>query len=93
MRYYTYIISTKHNTVIYIGATNNLHRRVYEHSQGLIDGFTKKFNVRKLVYFEIFSQVKESILREKQIKKWSRSKKNNLITKTNPLWNDLLSEI
>lgn len=83
----------KANTVIYAGVTNNLIKRVYEHREKLVDGFTKKYNVNKLVYFEIFDDVKNAILREKQIKAGSRIKKLNLITKNNPEFRDLYEEL
>ena len=69
--------------------TNNLQRRVYEHKNKLIDGFTKKYNVTKLVYYEIFENPRSAIGREKQLKKWRRSKKNALVLKSNPTWRDI----
>ena len=85
------MITNWNNKVIYIGVTNNLERRIYEHKEKLIDGFTKKYNVYKLVYFEDTSDVLSAIEREKQLKKWSRQKKINLIEKMNPKWKDLYS--
>ena len=70
--YYVYILSNKANTVLYIGVTNNLERRIYEHKNGVLEGFTKKYNVHKLVYFEMCGDIKDAIAREKQLKKWSR---------------------
>ena len=90
--YYVYIMSNWNNNVVYIGFTNNLERRVYEHKNKLIDGFTKKFNVTKLVYFEYTNDVKVAIEREKQLKSWRREKKNHLIETSNPQWNDLSKE-
>ncbi len=90
---YVYLMMNKANTVIYAGVTNNLIKRVYEHREKLVDGFTKKYNVNKLVYFEIFDDVKNAILREKQIKAGSRIKKLNLITKNNPEFRDLYEEL
>ena len=90
--YYVYIMSNWNNNVVYIGFTNNLERRVYEHKNKLIDGFTKKFNVTKLVYFEYTNDVKVAIEREKQLKSWRREKKNHLIEISNPQWNDLSKE-
>lgn len=89
MNYYVYILTNANNNVMYIGVTNNLQRRLYEHKNKLLPGFTKKYNVHKLVYFEQFSEPKYAILREKQLKGWKRIKKNNLIESVNPLWGDL----
>lgn len=74
-QYYTYILANKSDTTLYIGVTNDLERRVTEHRSGTIPGFTQKYNCHKLVYFESFSDVEQAIAREKQLKKWSRSKK------------------
>ena len=74
---------------MYVGVTNNLERRLYEHTHGLIDGFTKKYKVHKLVYFETTTDVTAAILREKEIKKWRREKKNSLVMSQNPEWRDL----
>ncbi len=87
--YYVYILANKTNHVIYIGVTNNLKRRVYEHKNALIDGFTKKYHVDKLVYNECFPNIKDALKREKQLKGWRREKKNTLINQINPSWNDL----
>ena len=87
--YYVYILSNKINSTLYIGMTNNLKRRLYEHKNKLIPGFTKKYNVDKLVYFEKVSDVKAAIQREKNLKNWNRDWKIELIKKTNPLFNDL----
>lgn len=80
-QYYVYILTNKVNTVFYIGVTNNLNRRIYEHKNKLIEGFTKKYNVNKLVYYEISDSVESAILREKQLKRWNRQWKINLIKK------------
>jgi len=88
-QYYVYIMSSKWNTVLYIGVTNNLKRRVTEHSMGQISGFTKRYNVHKLVYYECFNDVKLAIQREKHLKKWKREWKNQLINENNPKWQDL----
>ena len=80
------------NKVLYTGVTNNLERRVYEHKNKLVDGFTKKYNVNKLVYFDQTSDVESAILREKEIKTWTREKKNALVESINPKWNDLSKE-
>ena len=90
MNYYVYITANKNNTVIYIGVTNNIERRIYEHKSGEIKGFTQKYNVHKLVYVEMYSNIDDAIKREKQLKGWSRSKKNILIETTNPDWNELM---
>ena len=88
-KYFVYILSNWDDSVLYIGVTGNLERRLYEHRNGLVDGFTKKYNVHKLVYFENTNDVYSAISREKQLKKWNRSKKNNLISQLNPGWIDL----
>ena len=93
MSYYVYILASKRNGTLYIGVTNDLVRRVYEHKNGLVEGFTKKYSVKELVYFEQTSDVKEAIMREKRLKTWKRSWKIKLIEDTNPNWNDLYSEI
>ena len=87
--YYTYIMANQSNSVIYIGVTNDLERRVYEHKNHMIAGFTHRYNVEKLVYFEMTSDVNDAIRREKQLKKWSRQKKNALIELLNPEWKEL----
>lgn len=88
MKYYVYIMSSFKKT-LYIGVTNNLKRRVYEHQTGLIQGFTKKYQIKYLVYFEEYSNVNEAIDREKILKGWARKKKLDLIYTINPYWNDL----
>ena len=87
--YFVYILSNWNDSVLYIGVTANLPRRLYEHRNGSVDGFTKKYNVHKLVYYEYTNDVYSAISREKQLKKWSRSKKEALIVKMNPEWKDL----
>ena len=87
--YFVYILSNWNDSVVYIGVTSNLSKRLYEHRNGLADGFTKKYNVHKLVYFEQTSDVYSALSREKQLKNWSRSKKNTLIEQQNPTWRDL----
>lgn len=87
--YYVYILSNWNDSVLYIGVTSNLVRRLYEHRNGLADGFTKKYNVHKLVFYEQTNDIYNAISREKQLKKWSRSKKNALISLKNPRWVDL----
>ena len=87
--YYVYILASKRNGTLYIGITNDLTRRIYEHKSGNIEGFTKKYSVDKLVYFETTNDVNTAILREKILKKWKRQWKIELIEKINPNWNDL----
>jgi len=82
--YYTYILSNKHDTVLYVGVTNNLVKRCHYHKEKLYEGFTKKYNVDKLVYYEIFDFISDAINREKQIKGYSRKKKDMLIDSINP---------
>ena len=91
--YYVYILTNKSNRVLYVGITNNLVRRVYEHKNNLVEGFTKKYNVNKLVYYDFTRDVRDAIAREKQIKGWVRQKKLNLIGAFNPSWRDLYYEI
>ena len=79
--------------MLYIGATNNLTRRIYEHKQGLVEGFTKKFHIKKLVYYEQFSSIQMAIQREKVLKEWNRSWKERLINSFNSSWCDLYDEI
>ncbi len=90
--YYIYIASNWNNKVIYTGVTNNLERRIYEHKNGMAEGFTKRYNISKLVYFDFTPDVKAAIAREKQIKGWTREKKNILIESINPKWADLAEE-
>ena len=87
--YFVYILANRDDSVLYIGVTGNLPRRLYEHRNGLVDGFTRKYNVHKLVYYEQTNDVYSAISREKQLKNWSRVKKNTLIQKANPQWLDL----
>lgn len=89
--FYAYILSSN-NGVLYIGFTNNLERRISEHKQKLIKGFTEKYNCNCLVYYEHYTDVDTAIKKEKQLKKWSREKKENLIKKLNPKWEDLSLE-
>ena len=88
-QYYVYIITNKRNSVLYTGVTNDLKKRVYEHKTKLIDGFTKKYNVSKLVYYKMFSDIYNAIIREKQIKGGSRKRKIDLIDSVNSNWRDL----
>ena len=91
--YFVYIMTNKHNTVLYTGITSDLKRRVYEHREKLISGFTKRYNLSKLVYYEIYQDPENAILREKQIKSGSRQKKIDLINSVNGKWLDLYMKI
>ena len=91
--YYVYILASKRNGTLYIGVTNDLIRRVYEHKHDLIDGFTKRYGVHMLVHFEECGDVGVTIQREKQLKYWHREWKIRLIEETNPEWRDLYEEI
>jgi len=93
MDYYIYIMSSKKNGTIYIGITSDLIKRVYEHKNDLTEGFTKKYQVHNLVYYEIVQDIESAIKREKQLKKWDRKWKLELIEKNNPEWNDLYNQI
>jgi len=88
LMYYVYILADKNDAVMYIGVTNNLKRRLYEHKNEQIEGFTKKYHVHKLVYYEEYSEVNDAIAREKQLKRWVRAKKNWLVETKNPNWDD-----
>lgn len=91
--YCVYIIASKRNGTIYIGVTSNLKKRIWEHKEKLVEGFTKKYGVDKLVYFEQTENVHSAIQRERQLKKWNREWKLNLIEKENPKWEDLYNKI
>ena len=91
-QYYIYIITNKTNRVLYTGVTNNLKRRVYEHKNKLVKGFTSKYNVSKLVFYDVCEDIESAILREKQIKGWLRKKKIALIESMHPEWRDLSLE-
>ena len=92
-QYYLYITASKKNGTLYIGVTDNLLRRIYEHKNNLIDGFTKKYNVHKLVYYEETNDILSAIKREKQMKKWKRQWKIELIEKFNLNWKDLYYDL
>ncbi|MCP5061684.1 MAG: GIY-YIG nuclease family protein [Ignavibacteriae bacterium] len=92
-QYFVYILTNKNRTVLYTGITNNLQRRIYEHKNSLIKGFTKKYNLDELVFYEETIDVKVAIAREKQIKAGSREKKIKLIEATNPKWDDLAEKL
>ncbi len=91
--YYTYILASKYDGVLYVGVSSDIVKRVYEHRKNLVDGFTKKYFVHNLVYYEQHTDPYSAITREKQIKKWNRSWKVDLIEKYNPEWLDLYDEI
>ena len=91
--YYIYILSNKINGILYIGVTSDLIKRIWEHKKKLIDGFSKKYNVDKLVYYEQFEGHEEAIHREKRLKEWKRKWKTDLIEKVNLEWNDLYSSL
>ncbi|MCX5695385.1 MAG: GIY-YIG nuclease family protein [Candidatus Omnitrophica bacterium] len=90
---FVYLMTNKMNTVIYTGVTSDLQKRIYEHKEKLVDGFTKKYNVNRLVYYEIFDGIEDAITREKQIKAGSRKKKLDLISSINPDFKDLYYEL
>ena len=91
-QYYLYILSNKKNGTLYVGVSNNLERRMFEHKHKLVEGFTKKYGLTCLIYFEVFPYVNDAIKREKNIKKWKRQWKINLIEEENPDWEDLAKD-
>ncbi len=92
-QYYTYILTNKKDGTLYVGVTSNLIKRVYEHKNKFVDGFTKKYHLDKLVHYEIFNDPKNAIQREKRLKKWDRNWKVELIEKDNPHWKDLYESL
>ena len=90
---YVYILASARNGTLYVGVTSNLIKRISEHRQKIIAGFTRKYNVTQLVYYEVFENIETAILREKILKKWKRHWKLALIEKNNPEWNDLFADI
>jgi putative endonuclease len=92
-QYCVYIMTNKSNKVLYTGVTNDLKRRIYEHKEKLVDGFTRKYNINKLVYYEVFENIDGAIVREKQIKSGSRQKKIVLINSMNKEWRELYEEL
>jgi len=92
-QYYVYILASKRNGVLYIGVTSDLVKRIWEHKNNLAEGFTKRYFVHRLVYFETTTDVESAIRREKQLKKWNRDWKIQLIEKDNPNWEDLYDKI
>ena len=93
MSYYVYLLASQRNGTLYVGMTNDLVRRIWEHKNNFVDGFTKRYRVHDLVWFEAADDPSAAILREKQIKKWNRSWKLKLIEKENPEWLDLYESI
>ena len=91
--YFVYILTNQYNTTFYIGVTNDLLKRVYQHKNKIFEGFTSKYNVNKLIYFEQTESIEEAIFREKQLKKYKRNKKIALITNSNPTYKDLYEEM
>ena len=91
--YYIYILANKRNGTLYIGVSSNLKKRIYEHKNEIIEGFTKKYKIHLLVYYELFNNINEAIAREKQLKKWNRKWKMELIEKVNPQWKDLYDDL
>ena len=90
---YLYILASGRNGTLYIGSTSNLVKRIEEHRQKLVDGFTKRYDIAKLVYFEIFEDIKDAIVRERHLKKWEHKWKTKLIQSANPDWRDLYEDI
>jgi len=88
-----YIITNNRNTTLYIGVTSNIIQRIYQHKDKLVEGFSAKYNLHKLVYFEQFDDMNHAILREKRLKKWNRDWKNQLINENNPRWIDLYDSL
>ena len=91
--YYVYILASKRNGILYVGVTSDIARRLYEHKNNLIAGFTRKYNAHNLVYYERFDDVESAIQREKRLKKWNRKWKLELIEGANPEWRDLYGEL
>jgi len=92
-QYYVYILASRINGTLYIGVTNDLKRRVGEHKANLMEGFTKKYSVHNLVYFESYNDIKDALTREKRLKKWNREWKIKLIEELNPHWRDLYNDL
>lgn len=88
-----YILASKRNGTLYIGVTSDLRKRIWEHREGFVDGFTKKYSVHRLVYYELFADMYNAITREKRLKKWRRAWKIRLIEEKNPRWDDLWQQI
>jgi len=93
VQYYIYILASKKNGTLYVGVTSDLVRRIYEHRNDLAEGFTQKYSIHNLIYFESTESVESAIKREKQLKKWNRAWKISLIERSNPEWNDLYPDL
>ena len=93
MQYFVYIMASRRNGTLYIGVTRDLSRRVYQHRHNSYDGFTQKYDVKNLVYYEAYDDIQKAMVREKQMKKWNRQWKMRLIDKYNPEWEDLYKDI
>lgn len=91
--YYIYILASKKNGTLYVGVTSDLAKRIYEYKNNLIEGFTQKYAIHNLVYFESTESIESAIMREKQLKKWNRAWKINLVENNNPAWNDLYPDL
>ncbi|NVM23598.1 MAG: GIY-YIG nuclease family protein [Desulfobacterales bacterium] len=92
-QFYVYILASKPNGTLYVGVTSNLVQRVWQHKHNMVEGFSKKYSVKTLVYYEVHDNAESAITREKQIKKWRRAWKLRLIEEKNPQWNDLYNRI
>ncbi len=92
-QYFVYILASKRNGTLYIGVTNNLLKRVHQHKNDVAEGFTQKYRVHNLVYYEAFNWIQDAIIREKRLKKWKRQWKIELIEKSNPNWDDLFKTL
>jgi len=92
-QYYLYILASRPGGAIYVGVTRDLVRRLYEHRNGFVDGHTKTYNIKQLVYFEVYATARDAIQREKNIKHWPRAWKTRLIAQMNPTWRDLYDDI
>ncbi len=92
-QYFVYMLASKRNGTLYIGVTNNLLKRVHQHKNDVKEGFTRKYNVHSLVYYEVFNRIQDAITREKRMKKWKRQWKMELIEKSNPNWEDLFESL
>ncbi|APC96061.1 GIY-YIG nuclease family protein [Francisella tularensis subsp. novicida] len=90
---YVYILTNKNNSVLYVGVTSDIVKRIYEHKNKFVDGFSRRYNLEKLVYFELYQNIEDAIIREKQLKKWNIAWKNRIIKGMNPKWDDLYNEI
>ncbi|HET7435419.1 MAG TPA: GIY-YIG nuclease family protein [Thermoanaerobaculia bacterium] len=91
-QYFVYLLTNYDMTVLYTGVTNSLERRIWQHKNGIFEGFTKRYKCDRLLYFEEYSEIDQAIAREKQIKGWTRAKKNALVATANPKWHDLAAD-